>query len=661
MAIEKKSATGSTLQDQLQGVSEQMGNNPFQQGNKEQKETVDNSFSDYSSVFDFDNTGSLLGGSTGDLVTKLMTKTEEEIKVMEQRHKVVRFGVLPIDREVNQVHASAIVLTAYDAELPRLGSVAHVIIIEATAPTEDPYITTIPGHAGSPTRTISVPVMTSSVWDDDFKQTVEEVINVSNSEITASMFVISGVTVLPRVFDIDSKEDFAKMIRNVSHSLVTEIATRRMTSKLVLSKPSAEKYVAATVNYNRHHIKDAVGLPQRSDILITVSENAIRSGNTKQSLNGKLRNKREIGQMAGYIDFFWNPVAVTQQQGIFGYNQQPVSTQKYSPAFIIRTLKTPLAGVIEAQLLMLLTAGVVAKNNEWVNSLTARWSESRQESNKNRVNFGDTGVLNIEGNLPINGQPAASKYGPAINTIEDSFTQEQFLTYIGAIVRPDLQYALDMPILGAESWYMDRFLESAKGNKPQTQVIYNALNEMTKDNFKDCFDKLGGGELWLDVAVPYHTGYYWGEKDEMRDLADIDLLAVMNRLGVSDPGVGERWARTWVPNKDNSDLLLDERLSIIQDVLGGKNYVLTGWGARSFINPNVIIALGHAAKKVEFDMSFISPYNNNVSLQERTTFGFNNTSGARGDSFNGVFQGNSNVRNTTQGDGGFNGFSSRFQ
>ena len=664
MAVQKNNG-GESMQDQLKGVADQMqsNNNPqFQAGAAAQTAQQTTGFDGISDIFDLDNTNSLLGGSTGDMVAKLMEKTEADIKIMEQRHKVVKFGVLPVDREANQVHASAVILSAIDAEYPRLGILAHVMILEGTSPQEDPINVTIQGHAGQPTRTISVPVMTSAVWDDDYHETVNKVINEANGFDPSNQPTIAGVTVIPRNFDLEDKEAFAKMIRNVSHSLVTEIAKSRMTGKLVLSKPSDDKYIAANVSYSNRHVKDSVGLPQRSDVVITLNENTKRANANRQSLNGKLRAKRELGTLTGFVDFFWNPTAPVQQGGMFGqFGQQQMPTQKYTPAFIIRSLKTPVAGVIEAQLLMLLSAGAVGKQNEWVNSLVSNWSESRREENKNRMNFRDVGALNIEGNLPLGGQQSTSKYGAPVNTIEDSFTQESFMQYLGAIVRPELQWALDMPILGAESWYMDRFLDSAKHNKPSTQVIYNALNDMTNGHFEGFFQKLGGGDLWLGDAVPYHTGYYYGERDELRDLADIDLLAVMNRLGVSDPSVGERWARTWVPSKDNSEVLLDERLSIITDVLGGKNYVLTGWGARSFLNPNVIVALGHAAAENGFEASLVTPYANNVNLQQRATFDFNGVSGARSSSFDGVFQGRGNAQGFDQNFGQFGGFSSRFQ
>lgn len=652
-----------TMQEQLKNiVNNNAGITPSttEETTKEQFHTS-SSFDGFTDIFNIDNTSNLLGGSTGDMVAKLMEKTETEIKNMEQRHKVVKFDVLPVDRDVNQVHTSSVILTAIDAEFPRNGIMTHIMMLEATAPQEDPVMVTIQGHAGTPTRTISVPVMTSAVWDDDYRDTVNKVINEANKLNNNNVPIIAGVTVIPRNFDLEDKEAFAKMIRNVSHSLVTEIAKNRITGKLVLTKPSGDKYIGANVSYSNRHIKDSVGLPQRSDVLITLNENTKKANNNQTSLNSKLRAKRELGTMAGFVDFFWNPVAVNQQGGMFGqFGQQQVPTQKYTPAFIIRSLKTPVAGVIEAQLLMLLTAGIVGKQNEWVNSLLSNWSDSRREENKNRLNFRDVGALNIEGNLPLGGQQPTSKYGSPVNTIEDSFTQESFMQYLGAIVRPELQWALDMPILGAESWYMDRFLESAKHNDASTQAIYAALNEMTNNHFETWFTKLGGGNLWLGDAVPYHTGYYYGERDEMRDLADIDLLAVMNRLGSTDPTVGERWARTWVPSKDNSEVLLDERLSIITDVLGGKNYVLTGWGARSFINPNVIVALGQAAAANGFEMSFVTPFANNVNLQHRATFDFNGVSGARSSSFDGIFQGRGNVQGNTDF-GKFGGFSSRFQ
>ena len=169
MAVQKNNG-GESMQDQLKGVADQMqsNNNPqFQAGAAAQSAQQTTGFDGISDIFDLDNTNSLLGGSTGDMVAKLMEKTEADIKIMEQRHKVVKFGVLPVDREANQVHASAVILSAIDAEYPRLGILAHVMILEGTSPQEDPVNVTIQGHAGQPTRPISVPVMTSAVWDDD--------------------------------------------------------------------------------------------------------------------------------------------------------------------------------------------------------------------------------------------------------------------------------------------------------------------------------------------------------------------------------------------------------------------------------------------------------------------------------------------------------------
>lgn len=608
-------------------------------------ETIENT-EEFYSVFDFDNTSSLLGGSNGDLVNKLMTNVDEEIEKISQRHKVVEFKALPLDREVNQVHASSVVLTAVDREYPRAGIMVHVMIIEATSPQEDPITINIPGHGHQASRTISVPVMTSSVWDDDYLSEVNKVINQANNLDPSNQPVIVGVTVLPRSFDFDDKEAFAKMIRNVSMSLMTEVAKNRQVSKLVLGKPAEGKYISAKIDYSSRHIKDSVGLPQRSDILIQLSENSVRTGQNRTSLNGKLRAKREMGQLSGYIDFFWNPVAPVQTNSFGNFGVQQAPTQKYSPVMVVRSLKTPVTGVIEAQLLMLMCAGTVSKQNEWINSLLANWSESRREENKNRLNFRDVGALNIEANLPIAGVPTTTKYGAPINTIEDSFTQESFVQYLGSVVRPELHYAVDMPILGAESWYMDRFMASTQNDKDgeeEVAAIAKILDDMTGNHFSREFEKLGGGQLWLGTPVPYHTGYYYGDRDEMRDLADIDLLAVLNRLGTTDPTVGERWANTWVPNTDNTDMLLDERLSIITDVLGGKNYVLTGWGLRSFINPMVIIALGRAAHENGFKMSYTSPYSNNLQSTTRAQFDFGGVAGARANNFDGIFQSRSSV------------------
>ena len=663
MAIEKKNTGSSTLQEQMSNIKDNMSTtqtftqpadagNAFRQGAAEQTKQAEATFGGFTSVFDIDNTSSLLGGSTGDMVNKLTEKTDKEIEELVKYHKVIQFSSVPVDKEVYQLHASAVILTALDIEKPRLGLVAHVMILEATSPPEDPYVVTLSGHAGMASRTISVPVMTSSVWDDEYRTSVVRAINMANNLDQANVPLICGVTVIPRNFDLEDKEAFSRMIRNVSNSLVTEIGTRRTTASIKLGKLQDGEYVAATVAYSNRHQKDALGLPQRSDVLVTVSQNKVRPVNNAgvRSLNDKSRNKKEIGQMAGFIDFFWNPVAPQQQSNMYGYaSQQAVQTQKYSPAFIIRSLKTPISGMLEAQIVLLLTAGVIAKNNEWVNSLTTRWEESRLDSNRNRVNFGDVGALNIEGNLPQGGQVSNTKYGRAVNTIEDSFTHEQFQMYLGAMVRPELQYAIDMPIMGAESWYMDRFLESAKdANSVQSAHISQTLDTMTNNKFSECFKALGGGPLWLGKVVPYHTGYYFNEKDEMRDLADVDLLAVMNRLGATDPTVGERWARTWLPANDNSEVLLDERLAIIRDVLGGDNYVLTGWGARSFMNPNVIVALGQAAAGVNFDMALITPYAKNSTLQQRTTFEFNGVSGARAGSFDNVFQSRGNAQNSNQ-------------
>lgn len=67
----------------------QSNNSQFQAGAAAQAAQQTTGFDGISDIFDLDNSNSLLGDSTGDMVAKLMEKTEADIKIMEQRHKVV--------------------------------------------------------------------------------------------------------------------------------------------------------------------------------------------------------------------------------------------------------------------------------------------------------------------------------------------------------------------------------------------------------------------------------------------------------------------------------------------------------------------------------------------------------------------------------------------
>lgn len=611
-------------------------------------------------IIDLDTSGPISGITGSEYVNKFAEKIDKIIENTTSRN--FSFSVVKLDKEEHGTYASAVILCALPKLTPDQGIFCYTMILENTSENMAPIQETSNGV------TIIKPIVVSDCYDRDFRAIQKEVINAKLGLSERNNATVCGVTVIPSDFDMESETVFNNLIKNAGFAIASlyyrkNIAKESENTFNLKRTKNDDSYIQVQASYNVGTHYDVVGLPQRSDVVLTFTENKLKN-NQIQSLNNRQGKSTVFGTLTGYIDVFWNPVENVGHNP-FGYsNFSQANTQKYSPLFVIRSLKTARAGTLEGHLAMLLASAAMSFNNEWVNSFQSRWLNSRREENRNKNDLGDVGVLNIEANLPLNGQPSVGQFGKPIDTREDSFGLNEFISFMKAVMRPELFIAIDMPIHGAESWYMDDFLAStdiASNRSIQyEEVIFAALNNLTAGYFNNHFKS--GSRLWLQQPMPYHVGWYRASDGTKRDLADIDLLAVMNRIGVNDPNIGNRWAATWVPNLKNVQLQLTERMEIIKEILGHSNVVQTGWGQRAFINPEVINALCAAAADIGFNMSFSSAFTNQNNFGGRAMFDFaRNSQGLGsntiGSSFYTGVQNNTGNMNT----GGFNMHQHRFQ
>jgi len=292
--------------------------------------------------------------------------------------------------------------------------------------------------------------------------------------------------------------------------------------------------LSAGFNFNPLPLYTADGQPQRNDVEIklTVSSDG----------DVQVQNSEPFTTVNAYVELV---SAGNQPQYIPGpYGQMVQATQRYYPQLAITNISQGIfdAEGAEFQLLGLYTATLLMENNNWQNAFAPRMV--------NGVDINDIGALNYE--LGLGRDPADPNARPKkIDTKSHDFNMHALSQLLNTACFPSMSMVLDIEETGHRNWVNSMFLQA--GGLPNTNytllsddgklahdAIIAAANNLTNGNFSKFFTD-PTQLITIRDGSRIQGGYYVSEDGKRLDIRNVDLLAVLNFLGESDPRRVDEW------------------------------------------------------------------------------------------------------------------------
>ena len=590
MAIQEKNTFGN-------GATEQKSNMGQAFAAAEQQQQQQNQPGGRQQNFSFRNMGGMMrapmGRNPASEALSKMTKAMTDVYAANINSKLFEVSVLPIDMNANvDLDVSVIVVVARDRE--KMEQLAfHTLLVGASIPTPASKFEVINEVNTEVVRVVG------DAYTDKMLRVVRDTLGKNFPNCNQNS---AGSCVVPADFNILDTDAVFSLASNAAYAVCSSLEMLRPDFiDINLHNAQNDSSLGVAIKFHNPEIIDRAGQPMRSDIVIDFTAG---QQNQQQNTTG-VERVNSIGQIAGFVDLVWNPVA--QQQNMYYQPTQQQSFQKYSPRFVCTKMESTEMLTIPAQLLALLPALSLNENGgcQWV----------RQFDRKNfhdGVDWQDIGVVAIEANL----ENDPSGIGQRVKTKSDSFKTEHLYKLIAATVRPGLILSMDVPECGPETWYNDVFAAAAEGSEKANAAIIRAGNFLTNG----CLSKyFGGGRVAVDEFNRIHLGSYLGSDGIRHDIRNIDYLAVANAVGDKDISIVRDWSDTFLKTNYGQKLRLHGRKKIMEQMV--TDLRITGFARRVTFEESFTTALYKAAVECGLCIRSTTAFND-IGSYERATADF---------------------------------------
>lgn len=410
------------------------------------------------------------------------------------------------------------------------------------------------------------------------RQQINEVVSTHLGLPTSDIFE-AGMLTVPTEFDVNSEDAVHSLMYRSTQALFTimNAAFLKLEDPISAATIAQEYDLAGTLDYSGAEVFDAVGLPVRSDVSITLVGNlkGMKGQNTEyQGIDGEL----PLTRVDGFLDLTW--ADPTKIQLPYGMGAAP--TQRYLPRFVITRLDSQQDQItLEQQLMGLYTAGLLSQNFAWIGALRG----SRIVGGRNLRDIGAIG-LELDPKNPVR-----------IPTSDGTFGDAQLSSLARMAIFDNMGICLDVDEAGEQSWINRVFLDAAQSlidpQKAQraNALIAKAANTLFGGHLSQFWD--GSQPVMTTEMYRVQTGYYVDDKGEKRDIRDIDYLAMLNLHGERDLNTLYTFNRTLAPAQVPQEVQTVERGVLLRNQ--EPNYKLKGYAWRLTVNTEFLKAMSRAA------------------------------------------------------------------
>ena len=523
-----------------------------------------------------------------DSLIKLRDKINERFKEIDFTDLTIR--TLALDNQTNKgLYYSSIILCMQLKNTRNSGVAFYTMLLTST---NEPPASKTENILG---KTFEITIVPGEAFDDVYVAAVTQQVQAAYPQST---LYNTGGTTVPDYFNTEDPMAVNRLIANAATATYTELKVRQPDFvDINLNSARGDNNLQVSVNFDRTTLENAVGEPMRSDVEVRFTATP-QTDNNNASLNNQARRADTLGRLTGFIDTVWAPVQnnTANNWGVFQNPQMMMQmTQKYAARFVITHMESAKISTLPAYLLVLLTALPVGINSTWYHAF---FNQSRFDTKGKKIDFTDIGALNIEANLPTPDKPAGNPngIGQRVDMRSKEFTPELFGMYMSKMFRDGLIYSVDVPLCGPQTWYLDVFRSASEGNQDAYQAILAAANQLTNGNFEQVFSSVQGSrQIFPEQGNIVYLGYYEDTEGRMRDIRDIDHLAVLNAFGETDMSVVRKWSDSFLQTNVSLVQRLSDRKNIIM-ALTNNRAVITGIAERVTFSTAFLESLSKAAE-----------------------------------------------------------------
>lgn len=439
-----------------------------------------------------------------------------------------------------------------------------------------------------------LPRMTGSQYDDIYWGAVKGAVirHLKLQNNSAIQIMEAGAGVVHAEMDWKDGGAIGRLLNNAENAVyayanrMTGYKVEQPLNLATAINPLVDR-LSAGFNFNPQPLLTADGQPVRNDVEIKLTVSS--EGNVQ------VQNSEPFTTVHGYVEL----VSAGPQQVMVpnGYGAMMPAPQRYYPQLAITSIDQGIfdAEAPEFQVLGLYVATLLLENNNWMNAFAPRMVGG--------VDINDIGALNYE--LRMGVDPNDPNARPKkIDTKTHEFNNNALQQLLSQACFPNMSVVMDIEETGHRNWVNSMFLQAggvpgsnatmlAQDGRLAHEAIIAAANNVTNGEFGKVFtdtSKL----ITIRDGSRIQGGYYLSDDGKRLDNRNVDLLAVLNFLGESDPRRVEEWKMIC---SSTSGLSGPKRIALRQQFLQtilGASYVQKCYYERVMISNDFLAALRSA-------------------------------------------------------------------
>jgi len=473
------------------------------------------------------------------------------------------FKVLPLDASRHSLHYSAVMLVGVMNIGGQSIASTYTMILEGSASDPRPVIAQVYGQPVESIRTAM------DAWDELTWQKVQSVVAQQYGDGVNIMN--AGAMVVPAEVEAKDEERVWQIVWAAQEAVLSnlESAFPQDFAHFNLAEmfdPSRDR-MNASFTYNGDDGESVTGLPVRSDITLVMAASERNSSGRDDVSSFQHQTSRDLMEVNSYVDLVYAPSNQVPAPG-----QQP-PTQTFVPRVVltkVTALDAPFTP--ETFLLALATSCLLGESYNWAS----------QFANFSAEEVHDIGGVGYRMKNPADANAASA----AIDTKTNSFGTNELFDLVQHTCWKDPAFSIDCEDVGPESWLTGALVDAAHNNAQAMDFIVQAANNLTNGQFSQVWQ---GGSITASENNKVHLGTYVDAQGQIRDLREIDSLAILNHFGHNDMTAVNLWESTFNDMQAPIELRLEKRLQMIRQLAG--KLKIRGFAERVTFVPEFLDAL----------------------------------------------------------------------